>query len=139
MRVVCARSARSPRLSCSGVDLPAFLGVYDGLAPLPDRYLEIQGEVAILNGTPGNPQGATWNKCFEDKIKGTPVSVGTKLDTDWTPAGAYDAASALVSSGKDYQGIFYDYADPLPQVVSAYEKAGETTPVGTGDEVNPNE
>jgi ABC-type sugar transport system substrate-binding protein len=98
------------------------------LANIAVTDMKVQGQVAILNGTPGNPQGATWNKCFEDKLKGTAVTVGTKLDTSWTPAGAYSAAAALVSSGKDYKAIFYDYADPLPQVVSAYEKAGKTTP-----------
>jgi ABC-type sugar transport system substrate-binding protein len=90
--------------------------------------LKVKGDVAILNGTPGNPQGATWNKCFEDKIKGSDVKVGTKLDTSWTPAGTFKAASALVSSGKDYSAILYDYADPMPQVVQAYETAGKTTP-----------
>lgn len=100
----------------------------ESMADIAVDELGIDGQVAILNGTPGNPQGATWNECFEDKVEGTSVSVGTKLDTDWTPAGAYDAASALVSSGEDYQGIFYDYADPLPQVVSAYEEAGQPTP-----------
>jgi ABC-type sugar transport system substrate-binding protein len=98
------------------------------MAGLAVDDLAIKGPVALLNGTPGNPQGATWNKCFEKKIAGTGVSVGTKVDTNWTPAGAYSAASALVSSGKDYPAIFYDYADPLPQVVSAYEKAGKKTP-----------
>jgi len=90
--------------------------------------LKLSGQVAILNGTPGNPQGVVWNKCFEDKLNGTGLSVGTKLDTSWTLAGTFKAASALVSSGKDYSGIFYDYADPLPQVVQAYEQAGKVTP-----------
>jgi ABC-type sugar transport system substrate-binding protein len=98
------------------------------LADIAMEDMKVDGQVAILNGTAGNPQGATWNKCFEDKLEGSPVTVGTKLDTDWTPAGAYDAAAALVSSGEDYEAIFYDYADPLPQVVSAYEKAGESSP-----------
>jgi ABC-type sugar transport system substrate-binding protein len=97
------------------------------MAGIATDDLAIQGDVALLNGTPGNPQGKAWNTCFEDTI-GSGITIGQKLDTDWTPAGAYDAASALVSSGTDYQGIFYDYADPLPQVVSAYEKAGETVP-----------
>lgn len=98
------------------------------LADIAVNDMKVKGQVAILNGTPGNPQGATWNKCFEDKLKGSSVTVGAKLDTDWTPAGAYKAAAALVSSGKDYKAIFYDYADPMPQVVSAYEKAGEAPP-----------
>lgn len=90
--------------------------------------LKLTGEVAILNGTPGNPQGAVWNKCFGDELKGSGITVGAKQDTDWTLAGAFKAASALVSSGKTYSGIFYDYADPIPQVVQAYQKAGAKVP-----------
>ena len=100
--------------------------VGEEMAKVSDEDLGLTGEVAILNGTPGNPQGATWNKCFEDKLQN--ATVGTKQDTDWTLAGAYKAASALVSSGKEYSGIFYDYADPIPQVVEAYDKAGVKMP-----------
>jgi ABC-type sugar transport system substrate-binding protein len=100
--------------------------VGEEMAKVSDDDLGLTGEVAILNGTPGNPQGATWNKCFEEKLQNS--TVGTKQDTDWTLAGAFDAASALVSSGKEYSGIFYDYADPIPQVVDAYDKAGAKMP-----------
>lgn len=101
--------------------------VGEEMATVANEDLQLSGEVAILNGTPGNPQGATWNKCFEDALNpGT--TVGTKLDTDWTLAGAFEAASALVSSGTTYSGIFYDYADPIPQVVEAYDSAGVTVP-----------
>lgn len=100
--------------------------VGEEMAKVSDEALGLTGEVAILNGTPGNPQGATWNKCFEDTLQN--ATVGAKQDTDWTLAGAFEAASALVSSGKEYSGIFYDYADPIPQVVEAYDKAGTKMP-----------
>ena len=100
----------------------------EDMADVAVNDLKLKGDVAIFNGTPGNPQGQGWNKCFEDKIKGSGISVGKKIDTSWTPAGVYQAASALVSSGEDAKAIFYDYADPMPQVVSAYEKAGKVTP-----------
>lgn len=96
------------------------------MAKVSDDDLGLTGEVAILNGTPGNPQGATWNKCMEDALQNS--TVGAKQDTDWTLAGAFKAASALVADGTDYSGIFYDYADPIPQVVDAYDKAGEKMP-----------
>ncbi len=96
------------------------------MATVAEEDLGLTGEVAILNGTPGNPQGASWNKCFEDALAS--LSVGTKQDTDWTLAGAFEAASAIVSSGKTYSGIFYDYADPIPQVIEAYDKAGVKPP-----------
>lgn len=101
--------------------------VGEEMAKVAQEDLGLTGEVAILNGTPGNPQGATWNKCFEDALSGD-LSVGAKQDTDWTLAGAFEAASALVSSGKDYSAILYDYADPIPQVIEAYDKAGKTPP-----------
>lgn len=101
--------------------------VGEEMAQVAEEELGLTGEVAILNGTPGNPQGATWNKCFEDALNGD-VTVGAKQDTDWTLAGAFEAASALVSSGEDYSGILYDYADPIPQVIEAYDKAGKTPP-----------
>jgi ABC-type sugar transport system substrate-binding protein len=89
--------------------------------------LGLTGELAILNGTPGNPQGAAWNKCLIDSLPdGT--TIGQSVDTDWTLAGAFDAGSALVSSGTDYGAIFYDYADPIPQVVEAYAKGGKKIP-----------
>lgn len=89
--------------------------------------LGLTGELAILNGTPGNPQGAAWNECLIDTLpEGT--TIGQSVDTDWTLAGAFDAGSALVSSGKDFGAIFYDYADPIPQVVEAYAKAGAKIP-----------
>ncbi|WP_027860337.1 substrate-binding domain-containing protein [Marmoricola sp. URHB0036] len=100
----------------------------EDMADVATNDLKLSGDVAIFNGTPGNPQGQAWNKCFEDKIKGSGITVGKKLDTNWTPAGVYQAASALVSSGDDAKGIFYDYADPMPQIISAYEKAGKVTP-----------
>ena len=89
--------------------------------------LGLTGELAILNGTPGNPQGAAWNECLIDTLpEGT--TIGQSVDTDWTLAGAFDAGSALVSSGKEFGAIFYDYADPIPQVVEAYAKAGAKIP-----------
>ncbi len=97
------------------------------MATVATDDLKLTGDVAIFNGTPGNPQGQSWNKCFTDQLAGK-LTVGTKLDTSWTPAGTFQAASALVSSGKTYTGIFYDYADPMPQIVQAYEKAGKVTP-----------
>lgn len=88
------------------------------------------GAIAFFNGTTGNPQGVAWNKCAEDelKAKGGGVTVAYKADTSWTPAGAFSAASGLVSSGKQVKAILYDYADPVPQIIKAFEQAGKVTP-----------
>lgn len=101
--------------------------VGEEMAKVAQDDLALTGQVAILNGTPGNPQGTTWNQCFEDSLA-SGLTVGTKLDTDWTLAGAFEAASALVSSGEEYSGIFYDYADPIPQVIEAFDSAGVSPP-----------
>ncbi len=100
------------------------------MADTVGKLLNNKGQIAFFNGTPGNPQGATWNKCAQDelKAKGGGISVAYKADTNWTPAGTFKAASGLVSTGKPIKAILYDYADPLPQVVKAYEQAGKVTP-----------
>lgn len=97
------------------------------MAQVATEELGLTGELAILNGTPGNPQGAAWNECLIEALPDG-VEIGQSVDTDWTLAGAFDAGSALVSSGNDYGAIFYDYADPIPQVVEAYAKAGKKIP-----------
>jgi ABC-type sugar transport system substrate-binding protein len=88
------------------------------------------GEVAFFNGTPGNPQGKAWNECASKQFaaKYPDITVATSLDTNWTPDGAYKAASALIATGKPIKAILYDYADPMTQVYKAYEQAGEAPP-----------
>lgn len=88
------------------------------------------GDIAFFNGTPGNPQGAAWNKCAlaELAAKGPGVKQTFAGDTSWTPAGAAQAASALVATGKPVKAILYDYADPLPGVVDTFKQAGQKSP-----------
>ena len=88
------------------------------------------GKVAFFNGTPGNPQGAAWNKCALDQLtaEGGGVEQTFAADTSWTPAGAAEAASALIATGDPVDAILYDYADPLPGVVDTYVQAGEKPP-----------
>lgn len=88
------------------------------------------GDIAFFNGTPGNPQGASWNKCALDELaaKGPGVKQTFAADTSWTPAGAAEAASALIATGKPVQAILYDYADPLPGVVDTFKQAGQKSP-----------
>lgn len=88
------------------------------------------GDIVFFNGTPGNPQGATWNKCAEEELAANfpDVKVVGKYDTGWTLQGAFEAATALLASGQDPKVILYDYADPVPQIVKAYEQAGKPMP-----------
>lgn len=81
-------------------------------------------KVALFAGTPGNPQDAGWSKCA--------VAAGVNsvfaANTNWTPAGAFSATSALISSGKPAQAILYSYSNPVPQIVKAYNSAHKTIP-----------
>ena len=89
-----------------------------------------KGNVAFFNGTPGNPQGASWNKCALAEL--TAKAAGLKKtfdgDTSWTPAGAAEVASAQIATGQAIDAILYDYADPLPGVIDTYVKAGKKPP-----------
>ena len=89
-----------------------------------------KGDIAFFNGTPGNPQGAAWNKCALEQLasKGPGVKQTFSADTSWTPAGAAQAASALIATGKPVSAILYDYADPLPGVVDTFKQAGKKSP-----------
>jgi len=88
------------------------------------------GDIVFFNGTPGNPQGATWNKCAEEELAANfpDVKVVGKYDTGWTLQGAFEAATALLASGQEPKVVLYDYADPMPQIVKAYEQAGKGSP-----------
>jgi len=100
------------------------------MADTTNTLLGGKGQVAFFNGTPGNPQGEVWNKCAEQEFKaqGGGITVSYEANTDWTPAGAQQAAAGLVSTGKPVKAILYDYADPLTQVVKAFEQAGRVSP-----------
>jgi ABC-type sugar transport system substrate-binding protein len=100
------------------------------MADKTNELLNGSGDIAFFNGTPGNPQGAAWNKCAEDQFaaKYPNIKVVAKEDTNWTPDGAYKAASAVIGSGKDVKAILYDYADPMPQIAKAYNQAGKAAP-----------
>ncbi len=100
---------------------------------MADAAIELTGgtgDIAFFNGTPGNPQGAAWNKCALDQLaaEGDGVKQTFTADTSWTPAGAAEAASAQIATGKPVKAILYDYADPLPGVVDTYKQAGQKSP-----------
>jgi len=102
----------------------------ENMAEEAARVINEKGNVAYFNGTPGNPQGQTWNKCATETLekKFPEVEHVASVDTEWSPAGAEKAASSLISSGKEVGAILYDYANPLPNVIETYEKAGKPIP-----------
>lgn len=89
-----------------------------------------KGSVAYFTGVAGNPQDAAWQKCASDVFKKSypGITVDFKADTSWTPAGVFQAASALISSGKDVKAILYSYSNPVPQILKAYGDAGKQVP-----------
>lgn len=100
------------------------------MAKIAQSILGTSGKIAFFNGTPGNPQGATWNECAEQELAATSpdIKVVFKADTNWTLQGAFEAATALLASGEDVDIIMYDYADPMTQIVKAYDQAGKPVP-----------
>jgi ABC-type sugar transport system substrate-binding protein len=83
--------------------------------------------IALFTGTPGNPQGQAWFACAEDTAAEVDLDIAYRADTNWTPAGAFEAATALIATGEEVDAIVYDYSTPLVQVTEAYLQA-ETVP-----------
>lgn len=80
--------------------------------------------VAYFTGTPGNPQDTSWQKCATE----AGLQAVFKADTNWTPAGAQTAASALIASGEPAAAILYSYSNPVPNIVRTFNKANEQVP-----------
>ena len=100
---------------------------------MADTAIELtggSGTVAFFNGTPAThrvPSGTSVHSISsQPRVAG--VEQTFAADTSWTPAGAAEAASALIATGDPVDAILYDYADPLPGVVDTFIQAGETPP-----------
>ncbi|HEY4280177.1 MAG TPA: substrate-binding domain-containing protein [Conexibacter sp.] len=66
------------------------------------------GTIALYTGAAGNPFGGAWEPCAERVVKQAGLEL-QKGNTNWTPQGETQAASALVASGKDIASVVYDY------------------------------
>jgi ABC-type sugar transport system substrate-binding protein len=84
------------------------------------------GTVALLTGPPGNSYGAAWQACAKPVIQKAGWKVSSSLNTNWTPQGEQQAASALITSGKPPDSVIYDY-DPT-NLFNAYLNSGKTPP-----------
>jgi ABC-type sugar transport system substrate-binding protein len=90
---------------------------------------QTSGTIAMFTGTPGNNFGAEWMPCAQAVIKKAGLQY-TSGNTDWSPQGEVQAASALASSGKDVKSIVYDY---LPDnFFREYLKLGKNPPNQAG-------
>jgi ABC-type sugar transport system substrate-binding protein len=80
--------------------------------------------IAYFTGVAGNSEDAGWQKCATE-AGANAVFNGT---TEWSPAGAQQAAAALIASGKPAKAILYSYSNPVPSIVKTYQKAKEPIP-----------
>ncbi len=94
------------------------------MAKATEEAIGAPGPVAYFEGTPGNPQDEGWKKCATE----AGIESEFESETEWTPAGAQKAASALVASGKPVKAILYSYSNPVPSMVNVYLKAGKEIP-----------
>jgi ABC-type sugar transport system substrate-binding protein len=94
------------------------------MAKATEEAIGAPGPVAYFEGTPGNPQDEGWKKCATE----AGIEADFEAETEWTPAGAQKAASALVASGKPAKAILYSYSNPVPSIVNVYLKAHEEIP-----------
>ena len=94
-----------------------------------DLGLTDADQIAFMFGTPGNPQDTIVTGCLDETITElNGPQVGFQQDTDWSRPGVAAAASALISSGVPAQAVLNTYADPIPQLISAYDQAGVQVP-----------
>jgi ABC-type sugar transport system substrate-binding protein len=100
------------------------------MAEAANSMLGGAGKVAFFTGTPGNPQGAGWQKCAEEwfAAKAPGITVVNKSNTDWSQQGTRAAASALISSGQKVDAILYDYSKEAVTIVETYKQAKQPIP-----------
>lgn len=100
------------------------------MAQATQKTIGDSGNVAFFTGTPGNPQGAGWQKCAEDWFsKNAPgIKVVNKSNTSWTEGGAVSATSALIASGTKVDAVLYDYAKQTVNIVQTYQQAKVKVP-----------
>jgi ABC-type sugar transport system substrate-binding protein len=94
------------------------------MAKATEEAIGAPGPVSYFEGTPGNPEDEGWKKCATEEG----IESVFEGETEWTPAGAQKAASALVASGKPVKAILYSYSNPVPSIVNVYLKAGKEIP-----------
>lgn len=103
-------------------------GTAMGEVAMGDLGLSSSDEIAFFFGTPGNPQDTLVQSCLEEQLADGGPTIGFNQDTDWSRPGTAAAASALISSGVPAKAILNTYSDPIPQVIDAYDQAGEPIP-----------
>lgn len=89
---------------------------------------------ASYTGPAGNTYYAAAHPCYSKTLNAAGWKQVTAGNTNWTPQGEQQAASALIASGKHPDAIFYDY---LPDsFIQAYITAHQTPPAIFGVDGN---
>ena len=110
----------------TGNDLCQY-GQYQAKAAIEGTGKQSGGTYTLLTGTPGNPYAAGWQPCTTSYLKGKGWTQASSLTTNWTPQGTSQAASELISSGKNPNAILYDADCTL--LVKAYIDAAKQAPM----------
>jgi ABC-type sugar transport system substrate-binding protein len=110
-------------------------GQYQAKAAIAGTGKQSGGSYTLLTGTPGNPYAAGWQPCAASYLKSRGWTQASSLTTNWTPQGTAQAASALISSGKNPDAILYD--QDCTVLAKAYLSAGKKPPVIAGAGVAP--
>lgn len=94
-----------------------------------DLGLTSGDQIAFLFGVAGNPQDTLVTGCLNETLTELDgPTVGFQQDTDWSRPGVAAAAAALISSGVPAKAVLNTYADPVPQLIAAYDQAGVQVP-----------
>jgi hypothetical protein len=112
-------SAPVDYLTSSGTSLCVLGHQY---AAILNKDLPSGGQIALLGGTPGNPQSPAWEKC-EVQALNKNIKVVATANTGWTRQGALQATSGIISKFPKLNGISYDYGDATVGVIRAYQAA----------------
>lgn len=132
--VVATYTGETPDVEGDVINNQVYAEACDGGAAMADAAVNDLGltdadQIAFMFGTPGNPQDTIVTGCLNEslaKLKGP--EIGFQQDTDWSRPGAAAATSALISSGKPAKAVLNTYADPVPQIINAYDQAGVEVP-----------
>ncbi|WP_321822463.1 MULTISPECIES: substrate-binding domain-containing protein [unclassified Burkholderia] len=85
--------------------------------------------VVALGGTPGNTISSEWQNCATKQTSKLGLKILTRIDTNWTQEGTFQAISAALSQYGNFDGWLYEYADGFRAALRAYKAAGR--PINT--------
>jgi ABC-type sugar transport system substrate-binding protein len=81
---------------------------------------------AMFTGPAGNAYGAIWQPCLESALKSKGWTQAVSGNTDWSPQGERQAATALIASGKPVDALIYDF--DASAFVDSYLAEGKSVP-----------